>query len=174
VILRRAILQAADYPRARSFMDRHGMRLGGSRFVAGTTLDEAVGVLRRLDSQGLLTNTTLLGEHVQEEHEARVVVGVYETVLERIAAEGLRTNVALKLTHLGLDFVEEVAYANVEQVVKRAGELGNFLRIDMEESRWVDATLRIYRRLREAGHDNVGTVLPTCSAPRPTSSRCST
>ena len=29
----------------------------------------------------------------------------------------------------------------------------------MEESRHVDATLRIYRSLRESGHDNVGTVL---------------
>jgi len=31
--------------------------------------------------------------------------------------------------------------------------------MDMEESRWVDATLRIYRRLREDGHENTGTVL---------------
>ena len=29
----------------------------------------------------------------------------------------------------------------------------------MEQSQFVDATLRIYRRLREAGFDNVGTVL---------------
>ena len=47
------------------------MQLGGSRFVAGTTLDEAVEVLRRLDDQGLLTNTTILGEHVEKEAEAR-------------------------------------------------------------------------------------------------------
>src|SRR5207244_5320419 len=31
--------------------------------------------------------------------------------------------------------------------------------IDMEESEWVDATLRIYRRLRDAGSENVGIVL---------------
>src|SRR6478672_11337213 len=135
------------------------MQLGGARFVAGTTLDEAVEVLRRLDDQGLLTNTTILGEHVEEEAEARAVADSYEGVLERLAAERLRTNVALKLTHLGLDFGEELAYANVEQLVRRAAELGNFIRIDMEESKWVDATLRIYRRLREAGLDNVGTVL---------------
>ena len=135
------------------------MQLGGARFVAGTTLDEAVEVLRRLDDQGLLTNTTILGEHVEEEAEARAVVDAYEVVLDRLAAERLRTNVALKLTHLGLDFGEEVAYTNVEQVVRKAAAVGNFIRIDMEESKWVDATLRIYRRLREAGHDNVGTVL---------------
>ena len=135
------------------------MRLGGERFVAGTTLDEAVGVLRRLNEQGLLTNTTLLGEHVTEEQEAHEVASIYEQVLERISTEALKTNVALKLTHLGLEFGEDVAYANVARVVEKAAELGNFIRIDMEESQWVDATLRIYRRLREAGHDNVGTVL---------------
>src|SRR4051812_19857068 len=140
-------------------MDRHGMRLGGARFVAGTTLDEAIEVLRRLDGQGFLTNTTLLGEHVVDEAETREVVASYERILERIAQEGLRTNVALKLTHLGLDFGEELAYANVEQLVRRAAAVRNFIRIDMEESKWVDATLRIYRRLREAGLDNVGTVL---------------
>ena len=159
VILRRVILGAATNRQVRTFVNRYGMELGGKRFVAGTTLDEAVSVLRRLNGQGLLTNTTLLGEHVKEEAATAVVVESYLEILDRIAAERLRTNVALKLTHLGLDFGEEIAYANVEQLVSRAGELGNFIRIDMEESRWVDPTLRIYRRLREAGLDNVGTVL---------------
>jgi proline dehydrogenase len=159
VILRRAILAGADSPNVRTFVDRYGMQLGGSRFVAGSTLDEAVEVLRRLDDQGLLTNTTILGEHVHEEPEARAVAAAYELVLDRLAAERLRTNVALKLTHLGLDFGEDVGYANVEQIVRKAAAVGNFIRIDMEESNRVDATLRIYRRLREAGHDNVGTVL---------------
>jgi len=159
LILRRVILQAATDPRVRRFVDRYGMQLGGERFVAGTTLPEAVPVLRRLNEQGLLTNTTILGEHVTEEAAAREVAAAYETVLERIAQEGLRTNVALKLTHLGLEFGEDVAFENVSRVVQKAAAVGNFVRIDMEESALVDATLRIYRRLREAGHDNVGTVL---------------
>ena len=159
MILRRAILGAATNRRVRTFVNRYGMQLGGERFVAGTTLDEAVSTLRRLNEQGLLTNTTLLGEHVTEEASTTAVVESYVEILERIAAEGLLTNVALKLTHLGLDLGEEVAYSNVEQVVRTAAGLGNFIRIDMEESRWVDATLRIFRRLREAGHENVGTVL---------------
>jgi proline dehydrogenase len=135
------------------------MQLGGDRFVAGTTLDEAVSSLRRLNEQGLLTNTTLLGEHVTQETSTFAVVESYLEILDRISAESLRTNVALKLTHLGLEFGEELAYTNLEQIVRRAAELGNFIRIDMEESQWVDPTLRIYRRLRGAGLDNVGTVL---------------
>jgi proline dehydrogenase len=157
--LRRGILAAADSPVMQRFVRRYGMRLGAARFVAGETLDEAVPVLRRLNAAGLATNTTLLGEHVSSAATTERVVAAYEEILRRIEAERLRTNVALKLTHLGLDLDPELAYRNVERLVATAGELGNFVRIDMEESRWVDATLAIYRRLREAGHDNVGTVL---------------
>jgi proline dehydrogenase len=66
------------------------------------------------------------------------------------AGERLTTNVALKLTHLGLDLGEELAYANVAELVQHAAARQNFIRIDMEESTRVEATLRIYRRLREA------------------------
>jgi proline dehydrogenase len=156
---RKAILALADSSRLDHFVRRHGMRLGAARFVAGETLDQLVPVLRRLNEQGLLTNTTLLGEHVHTPDESRAVVAAYREILDRVAAEQLRTNVALKLTHLGLDLDEQLAYENVEALVAHAAGLGNFVRIDMEESQWVDATLRIYRRLREVGHENTGTVL---------------
>ena len=141
------------------FVNRFGMKLGAARFVAGQTLDEAVPVLRGLNEKGLATNTAILGEDVLTEAEANAVADQYIEVLERIAAENLRTNVALKLTHLGLDVGEEIAYANLKRVVTRARELDNFVRIDMEYSAIVDVTLRIYTRLREDGLANVGTVL---------------
>jgi len=140
-------------------VQRYGFRLGAARFVAGESLDAAVPVLRRLNEQGLLTNTTLLGEGVRDEAETREVVAAYREVLDRIHAEELRTNVALKLTHLGLSIDEELAQRNVGELVEHAAQRGNFVRIDMEESAHVDATLGIYRRLRESGHDNVGAVL---------------
>jgi proline dehydrogenase len=157
--LRKAILAAAANDQLERFAGRYGMQLGASRFVAGQTLDECVSVLRGLNAQGFKANTTLLGESVADEDAARAVVGEYERILDRIEAEGLRVNVALKLTHLGLELDEELVYENVERIVARAAQLRNFIRIDMEQSSVVDATLRIYRRLREAGHDAVGTVL---------------
>jgi proline dehydrogenase len=158
-VLRRAILAAADSPRLRGFVDRYGMQLGASRFVGGETLDEVVVTLRGLNEQGLRTNTTLLGENVADRDEAEQVTATYLEVFRRIAAEKLRTNVSVKPTHLGAVFDEELGYANIERLVVEAGRLGNFVRIDMEDSPLVDPTLRIYRRLREAGHENVGTVL---------------
>jgi proline dehydrogenase len=152
---RKAILAAADNTRVQSLVRKHGMRLGAARFVAGETLDDCIAVLRRLNAQGLHANTTLLGEGVLEPGETERVVSAYEAVIDRIAAEELRANVALKLTHLGLEIDEELAYANMTRLLGK----GSFIRIDMEQSQFVDATVRIYRRLRHDGFDNVGTVL---------------
>jgi proline dehydrogenase len=157
--LRGLILAAADSPRLQRLVQKYGFRLGASRFVAGETLDDAVPVLRRLNESGLLTNTTLLGEGVRDEAETREVVAAYRAALDRIRAEGLRTNVALKLTALGLSIDEELARRNVAEVAAHAAACGNSVRIDMEESGHVEATLRIYRALRASGHDNVGAVL---------------
>ena len=156
---RAAILHAAESARLQRLVQQHGKRVGAARFVAGETLDECVAVLRKLNEAGLHANTTLLGEAIPDVEGAAVVTEEYEQIIERLVTEKLKANVALKLTHLGLSFDEEVAYANVERLVARAGALGTFVRIDMEQSDYVEVTLRIYERLRDAGHDSVGTVL---------------
>jgi proline dehydrogenase len=157
--LRKAILAASGNEHVKRAVSRYGMRLGASRFVAGQTLDECVVALHRLNDQGFKANTTLLGESVHEEEQTRFVVASYEEILDRIHAEDLRANVALKLTHLGLEIDEGLAFANLERLVRHAAERSNFIRIDMEQSSLVDATLRSYRGLRAEGHDNVGIAL---------------
>jgi proline dehydrogenase len=158
-LFRAGILAATSNPLISRLVRRYGMRLGAARFVAGESFQEAIPVLRGLNQQGLRTNTTLLGEGIRDEATTALVVTEYQRDLDRIAAEGLQTNIALKLTHLGLDLDPELAYRNVAAVVAHAADHVNFIRIDMEESTRVDDTLRLYRRLRADGHDNVGTVL---------------
>ena len=158
-LARAALLSVSENATLGGLAQSHGMRLGAGRFVAGQTLDECVEVLRGLNEQGLSANTTILGEAVEDKAQAEAVTASYEEVIQRLVDEKLDANVSLKLTHLGLELDEELAYANVERLVALAEGLGSFLRIDMEHSSAVDATLRIYRRLREAGHDGVGTVL---------------
>jgi proline dehydrogenase len=153
--LRKVILAAADSRRVQRIVRRYGMRLGARRFVPGETLDECVAALRALNDKGLYANTTLLGEGVVEPAQSAAVVEAYREIIARIAAERLRANIALKLTHLGLEIDEELAVSNLRTLL----ELGAFIRIDMEQSRFVDATLRIYRRLRDEGFDDIGTVL---------------
>lgn len=158
-ILRSVLLAAAHRPRIAAAVRRHGLRLGAARFVAGESLDECVPVLRRLNERGLLTNTTILGEGVTDAGIAESVVRGYVAVLDRVAREQLQTNIAVKLTNLGLDLGEDIAYRNVARLVEIAAQRANFVRIDMEESPRVDTTLRIYRRLRGEGHERVGLAL---------------
>jgi proline dehydrogenase len=157
-VFRKGILLATNNRLVSSGVKRFGMRLGAGNFVAGETLDECIQTLKGLTDRGFHSNTTLLGEHVEDEQMASDVATEYIRILDRIDEEGCRTNIALKLTHLGLDLSEETAYRNVERIVTHAETLGNFIRIDMEESDRVDPTIRIFRRLLAEGLENIGTV----------------
>jgi len=156
---RALILRAAESPAVAGFVRRHGLRLGASRFVAGVTVDDCVQVLRSLEARGFLTNTTLLGERVTNESEVAQTLDQYLELVDRLQREGLGTYLSVKLSQLGLDLGEELAYRTLRTLVDRAAARGRFVRTDMEESWRVDATLRIYRRLRADGYDNVGVVL---------------
>ncbi len=158
-VFRKMLLAAAHSDTLEGWMRRYGMRLGAARFVTGETLDDCVKAQRALNARGLKCATTLLGEGVKDETVIRSVVDHYVEILDRIKREQLNCNVAVKLTQLGLDLGVDVAYGHLRQIVQHAAGLGNFIRIDMEESGRVDATLEIYRRLRSDGLDNVGTVL---------------
>jgi proline dehydrogenase len=158
-LTRRAILSAADSLRLQHLAYRFGMNVGARRFVAGETLEEFLGVARRLNARGFLVAAGMLGEGVQAERDAAGVVHDYCHLARRIAAEGLRASIALKLTHLGLAIRAGLALDNVRAIVREAERLGLFVRIDMEQSAYTDATLEIYRRLLSEGMTNVGTVL---------------
>jgi len=130
-----------------------------SRYIAGASLDDAVDVVRRLNAEGKSATVDVLGEEVTDVATARAIAGEYRRVLARMDAEGLDANVSVKLSGLGLELGEEICRENVEAVLTEAAAHGSFVRIDMEDSSTTDRTLALYRRLREAGHENVGIVL---------------
>lgn len=129
-----------------------------SRYVAGETLADAVRVVRSLNQQGAMATVDVLGEEVKERDKAVAAVEEYLRVFDTIAAEGLDSNVSIKLTLLGLKIDEAFCRDNVERIVAKAKEHGNFVRIDMEDHTTTDATLRIVHELY-ARHGNVGPVL---------------
>ncbi|MBV8149640.1 MAG: proline dehydrogenase family protein [Candidatus Eremiobacteraeota bacterium] len=153
------ILAAADSTAVRRFVTAHGMRLGAARFVAGETADEFLAVARRVNGDGFAVAAGILGEGTRDESGAREATDQYCALLQRFRDEGLDANVALKVTHLGLDLSPELALQNVRTVARRAADCENTMRLDMEQSSYVDATLAIYRTLRVEGFPNVGFVL---------------
>lgn len=136
-------------------MARYAMRLGAGRFVAGETLDEAVAATRRLNDERLAASLTLLGEHVTERAEATRVVEQNEAIMDRLAALGLDANVGVKLTSIGLRINEGFALENADRLASHADGQVQRLRVDMEESFTVDATLRVFRGLVERGHPDL-------------------
>jgi proline dehydrogenase len=158
-VARAGLLAASRSRMLRQLAVRQGMRLGARRFVAGTTLDDFVAAARAQLDLGRVVAAGYLGEGVRSAADAARIARDFEAIVERIAAERLAATVAVKLSHLGLDVGEDEAERNLRAVVDRARDGGVFVRIDMEEGYRVPATLRLYRRLRDRGYDNVGVVL---------------
>lgn len=127
-------------------------------YIAGAKVEDAVRVVRDLNSRGAVATLDILGEHIHSSTEADRALDCYLSLLETIRRERLDSNVSVKLTQLGLKLSQEDCYGRIEKVVVRAGELANFVRIDMEDSSCTDATLAIHRRLSER-HGNVGIVI---------------
>jgi len=129
------------------------------RYIAGSELGDATRVVQKLNTQRKLATIDVLGEEITNEEETRVIARAYEDVLAEIERAQLDSNISVKLTGLGLELDYELCRANLERVMREARERNNFVRIDMEDSTTTDATLRLYRSLRDDGYDNVGVVL---------------
>ena len=128
------------------------------RFVAGQTLDDALGALERLHDAGLRTTVDVLGESVALPEHASAAASRYIETLGALAARDVDRNVSLKLSQMGLGISADLCRANVARIVDRAAELGAFVRIDMEDHRTVDATLDLWREMH-AAHSSVGVVI---------------
>jgi proline dehydrogenase len=129
------------------------------RYIAGAELKDARETVRRVNVQGKMATIDVLGEEITDEEDAAAIVDAYEDVFADIGRAGLDSNVSVKLTALGLKLGYDICAANLRSVVEDAASRANFVRIDMEDSSTTDQTLRLYRELREDGHDNVGIVL---------------
>ena len=135
------------------------VQLFSARYIAGATLAEAVDCVRELNDGGAMATVDVLGEEITREEETRAIAQAYRDVFAAIDEAALDSNVSVKLTALGLDLSYDLCRENLLDVVGTAAGYGNFVRIDMEDSSTTDDTLRLYRELREDGHDNLGVVL---------------
>jgi proline dehydrogenase len=146
----------------KSLASRYGMRGGGGfakRFVAGETIEEAITAARHVEAQGLAQTLDLLGESVASADEARAATDAYLAMMPRIVDAGIGRNISIKLTQLGLDLSADVAGANLRTILERARPDGFFVRVDMENSPYVEATLGLVERMWREGLTNVGVVL---------------
>lgn len=130
-----------------------------SRYIAGLRREDAILAGGALERSGYLATYDLLGEAVASEAEVRTAAQEYLQLLEDLAVRGLGRNVSVKPTQMGLDLGEDLCFEIVSRIAERAQRLGAFVRFEMEESRTVDASLRVFGRLRRAHPGAVGCVL---------------
>jgi len=128
-----------------------------ARFMPGEEFADALAAAQTLAKQGINAVFTKLGENIGDKKEAAEVREHYLGVLGNIERTGLNAEISVKLTQLGLDLSKETCFENLRALVERAGE-NNIVWIDMESSPYLDRTLELYRRAREA-YANVGVCL---------------
>jgi proline dehydrogenase len=160
-MLRQGLLYLSTAGWARNIASNWGIaKKVARRFVAGEQLEEAISATKTLNAQGIGATLDYLGESVEKEEDTREVVQTYLALLERIASEKLNSSVSLKLTHLGFDIREELAVNNLREILQTAEKYNIQDTIDMENTPYTEATIRIYRTMRdEYGFENVGTVI---------------
>lgn len=137
---------------------RYGKKLAG-RFIAGDTLEEALDEIERLNGKGILVTLDHLGEGITSLTEASAYREEYIRLVEGIANRGVQSNVSLKPTQMGLALDPQASYENIRTVVRAAQRHGNFVRLDMEDSPFTQATIDMTLRLHKEGLTNVGTVI---------------
>ena len=130
-----------------------------SRFVAGSTIDDAIGVVKDLNAKGINATLDHLGESTTTPEEAVKATDDILELLDRLSKVEVRANVSIKLTQIGLALDEGLCAQNLERILARAQQFGNFVRIDMEDSPYTTQTLDMFRQMHARGFGNTGVAL---------------
>ncbi|MBT5844154.1 MAG: proline dehydrogenase [Euryarchaeota archaeon] len=129
------------------------------RYVAGSTLDDAVAIMKRLSKENACFTIDVLGEEITSLEEAQFFLDEYISVIDAIREHNLDANLSIKPTAFGLLINEKEGMKNIETLVKIANEYDLFVRLDMEDYRVTTATIKVVINLHKQGLTNVGTVL---------------
>ena len=134
------------------------VRVFAGKYIAGEELQDAINLVKQLNSKGIFATLDVLGESIKNKEEAIEAKKKCIEVIEAIETNKLMANLSIKPTQMGLAIDEEFAFQQILEIVQKAKSFDNFVRIDMEDSPFTDPTLRVYKKLNEKiGH--VGVVL---------------
>jgi proline dehydrogenase len=131
-----------------------------SRFVAGEKLENAIDVIKTLNSKGINATLDHLGEHTENSEDALKATEEIIQAFEVIEQSGVRANISIKLTQIGLAVDTKLCANNLSRILEKAKQTSNFVRIDMEDSPWVETTIELFKEmLAKHGSHRVGLVI---------------
>jgi proline dehydrogenase len=159
-MLRGVLLYLSEQRRLQDFiLSSRLARKMSRRFVAGETLEEAIGVIRDLNARGMAVTLDHLGEAVEREDQAVQATDDYISILERIDAEGLiEASISIKPTQIGLAIDPNLCRQNLRRLALAARKHKNFVRIDMESTDYTESTLEVFYELFSE-FKNIGVVI---------------
>lgn len=128
-------------------------------YIAGEALADGIRVVKDLNARGIMATMDVLGESVNSRAETIDMRNECADVLHAIDREKLDSNLSIKPTQMGLSIDPGFCEENLRFLLDLAKQYGSFVRIDMEDHPFTDATLEMYRRLRREYPGMVGTVL---------------
>ncbi len=140
------------------YMPKSFVWLFSKRYIAGKTIQDAIRESRKLNEEGIMVTVDLLGEFITNIEQALENKNEYLEIIETFQQENINGNYSLKPTMFGLLIDEELCYKYIREIVAKAAEYNNFVRVDMEDSQCVDKEIRLFRRLKKEFPANVGLV----------------
>jgi proline dehydrogenase len=145
-MIKRLLLVAATNKRLENLVSTNRLTRGlVSRFVAGTTLQEAIDVARDLQAQKIDVSLDLLGETVSDLAESAIATKAYIEAVRAIAENRLGATVSVKLSQLGIGLDPTACAGHLDELLRAAAEVGVLVEIDMEHSSVGPATLEAFR-----------------------------
>ncbi|HPN37253.1 MAG TPA: proline dehydrogenase family protein [Melioribacteraceae bacterium] len=128
------------------------------KYIAGTKLEDAVKVVKELNQKGIVATMDVLGEAISTKKEAEIAKKECLEVLDAIYKHKLNANISVKPTQLGLVIDPDFFNVQICEILDKAKEYNNFVRIDMEDSSVTTSTIEMFNKIREK-YDNVGIVV---------------
>lgn len=129
------------------------------KYIAGSTLDDAVKVTQDFAAKGGRTTIDLLGEFVDSKEMAIHERGEIAKILDAVITKKLPTYLSIKPTSLGMGIDFDFGYQNAKELVQKAKDNNIFVRLDMENAPYTEDTIKMYKRFREEGFNNIGIVI---------------
>jgi proline dehydrogenase len=141
------------------FMPKGFVWIFSKRYIAGKKIEDAIQVSKSLNEEGTMVTVDLLGEFITQLSEAEQNKNEYLDIIDTFEKNGINGNYSLKPTMFGLLIDKDMCYKYIREIVKKAAEYNNFIRVDMEDSQCVDLEIELFRKLKKEFPKNVGLVL---------------
>jgi proline dehydrogenase len=130
-----------------------------SKYTAGSYIEDAVRVTKELMEIKGMSTIDVLGEFKTTKEEVLSERDMCDRVLDAIHENELKSYLSIKPTSLGFEVDYDFAFENISFLVNKAKNLGLFVRLDIENSPYITKTIKLYKKLRDTGFDNIGLAL---------------